>query len=99
MLFTAFSQKGLINLEHFKKTLEPFFILNGWDIDITFKEVYEITKIEYNLYVTNFNDMTSEVFNHKTQPDLSVLKAAVCSAAIHLIAVAFVQHNSTHRTR
>ena len=82
MLFTAYSQKGLINKDHFKKTLEPFFTLNNWDIDITFKEIYEITNIEYNLYVTNFNDMTSEVFNHKTQPDLSVLKAALCSAAI-----------------
>ena len=82
MLFTAYSQKGLINKDHFKKTLEPFFTLNNWDIDITFKEIYEITNIEYNLYVTNFNDMTSEVFNYKTQPDLSVLKAVLCSAAI-----------------
>ena len=82
MIFLAFSQKGLINLDHFKKTLEPFFTLNGWNIDITLKELYDLTNIEYNLYVTNFNTMTSEIFNYKTQPDLPVIKAALVSAAI-----------------
>ena len=81
---------------HFKKTLEPFFTLNGWDIDITFKELYELTNIEYNLYVTNFNSMTSEIFNYKTQPDLSVIKAAVCSAAIPPVVSPFIIDNKLY---
>lgn len=82
MLFNAFYQKGLISSAHFEKTLEPFFTLNEWDINITLKELYDKTNIELNLYVTNLTSVTSEVFNYKTQPNLSVIKAATISAAI-----------------
>ena len=82
MIFSAFSQKGLINSSHFEKTLEPFFAVREWDININLKELYDLTNIELNLYVTNFDKITSEVFNYKTHPELSVIKAASISAAL-----------------
>ena len=82
MIFNAFSQKGLINVSHFEKTLEPFFAVKEWDININLKELYDLTNIELNMYVTNFDNITSEVFNYKTHPELSVIKAVSISAAL-----------------
>lgn len=82
MMFGAYTKKGIIDISHFEKSFEPFFSVKDWDINITMKEVYDITNIEINMYVTNFYEMKSEVFNYKTQPDLPILKAVSMSAAL-----------------
>ena len=82
MLMSAYTNKGIIGLDHLKKAMEPIFKAKDINIDITFKELYELTKIEFYVYVTNFNDMILEIFNHKTKPDLSIMKAINMSAAL-----------------
>ena len=82
MMFGAYMKKGIIDISHFEKSLEPFFSVRDWNINITMKEVYDITNIEINMYVTNFYEMKSEVFNYKTQPNLPILKAVSMSAAL-----------------
>lgn len=87
MMFGAYTKKGIIDISHFEKSFGPFFSVKDWDINITMKEVYDITNIEINMYVTNFYEMKSEVFNYKTQPDLPILKAVSISSALPPVVV------------
>lgn len=96
MIFSAFSQKGLINSGHFEKTFVPFFAVREWDININLKDLYDITNIELNLYVTDFDKITSEVFNYKTHPELSVIKAASISAALPPVVSPSIVNNTLY---
>lgn len=82
MMFGAYMKKGIIDISYFEKSLAPFFSVRDWDINMTMKELYDLTNIEVNMYVTNFNNMTSEIFNYKTQPDIPIIKAVAISASL-----------------
>jgi predicted acylesterase/phospholipase RssA len=74
---------GLYNREPFIKILEPIFAANDLDIrKTTMLELYEHTKIDIHIYVTDLNEMKSVSINHKTHPEWRVLDAIYASCCI-----------------
>lgn len=74
---------GLFNsneclITYFKK----FFIHKNIDIDITFKQLYEITNIKLVITGSNINNNRLEYFNYIDTPDMEVIKANEISSCI-----------------
>jgi len=82
MLMYAYNDKGLVNTTHFETAFKPLMNYIDLSLDITLKELYDKTNIDFYLYVTNFTDMKLEIFNHKTHPDIKLLTAIHISSAL-----------------
>ena len=52
--------------------------------NITFKELYNMSKIELNINTTCLDDLTTVIFNYKTHPDVSILEICLNSMRIPL---------------
>ena len=52
--------------------------------DLTFKELFEITKIKYTLAVTNFTEQKLEYWNHETKPNMSIIMGVLASSRVPL---------------
>ena len=52
--------------------------------DITFKELYEKTKIKYTLAVTNFTKQKLEYWNYETKPNMSIILGVLASSRVPL---------------
>jgi len=83
-MYEIINNKGLLDYTVFQKIINPLITVKNLDENITLKELYEYTKIDYHLYTTNINNQKpmSVDLSHKTHPDLEVYKAIAMSAAI-----------------
>ena len=82
MLMCAFTDKGLVNEEHFATAFKPLMSTVELSIDATLKDLYDRTNIDFNLYITNFTDMKLDVLSHKTHPDIKIITAIHISSAL-----------------
>ena len=88
-----FYNKGLLNLEFVKKCLQPLFFAKDMDLEITLKEFYELTNIEFNLYTCNFTRFEKEKLNYITNPNLQLIEAIYMSLTIPLLCVPFYKND------
>lgn len=89
-----FYNKGLLNLNFVKKCLQPLFFAKDIDIEITLKDFYELTNIEFNLYTCNFTKFEKEKLNYINTPNLPVIEAIYMSLTIPLLCVPFYKNDS-----
>lgn len=82
LLLESFNKKGVYNIDHFIKMLKPLFEIKDYSIDMTLKELYDITKITLNIFVTEINSLTLMKMNHITYPDMKVVKAVYMSSTL-----------------
>ena len=86
-MYEIINNKGLLDYTVFQKIINPLITVKNLDENITLKELYEYTKIDYHLYTTNINNQKPICIDlsHKTHPDLEVYKAIAMSSAIPVI--------------
>lgn len=85
MLIDMFAQKGYFNRDFFTNMFSGLFHNAKLSKTITFKELYEFSKINLNIYTVNLNSYTLEVLSHKTTPDLEVIQGLHMSCAIPFV--------------
>ena len=78
--------KGLIDIEYLYIFADPLLKTVEWSNKITLKEVYDITKIDLYIYVTNYNTITPYCFHYATDPDIPLLTAIYMSSSVPLLA-------------
>jgi len=86
MCIDVVQSKGFINIEYLYIFAEPLLKTVEWSKNITLKEVYDITKIDLYIYVTNYNTMTAYCFHYATDPDIPLLHAIYMSSSLPLLA-------------
>jgi predicted acylesterase/phospholipase RssA len=86
MCLGMIQSKGLIDIEYLYIFAEPLLKTVEWSNQITLKEVYDITKIDLYIYVTNYNTMTPYCFHYATDPDIPLLMASYMSSSVPLLA-------------
>ena len=84
-LFKIFNDKGILDQSVVEDIFIPILKTRGLKKNITFKELYEYSKIEYNIYSFNLNEFKGECFNHIKTPDLEVLKGVYMSCSLPII--------------
>ena len=57
----------------------------GLKSTVTFKQLYDHSKIKYNIYAFNLNTFTSECFNYENTPDLEVIKGIYMSSSFPIL--------------
>lgn len=82
MVMGAYKNKGVVNRNYFEIALISLFNTLDIPITISMKEFYQKSNITLHFYVTNFNDMKLENFNHETYPDLQLLDALQATCAL-----------------
>ena len=86
MCLDMIQSKGLIDIEYLYIFAGPLLKTVEWNNQITLKEVYDITKIDLYIYVTNYNTMMPYCFHYATDPDMPLLMAIYMSSSIPLLA-------------
>lgn len=79
--------KGIFDYTIIKKIINPLITVQNLDENITLKQLYEYSNIDFHLYTTDLNnDKPRGVdLSHKTHPDLEVYKAIAMSSAIPIV--------------
>lgn len=82
IIFQAFQSKGLFDIKNFEQILVPIIKSCGIERTITFKELYDINGIDFNIYVTELNTLKMIRLSHDTSPDNNVIDGIYKSCAI-----------------
>ena len=80
--FNIYYKNGLLNTNFIINIIKPILNYKQININITLKEFYELTKIDFFLLATDIDNMTSVLFNHKTHPHLELYKAIYMSCSL-----------------
>lgn len=81
-IFDLDNEKGLISHNFIKETLECFYNSKDIDININFKDLYEISNKSLHFYSIKLNDYTLTEFSYKTTPDMPVILACIASCSL-----------------
>ena len=87
--------KGFINRKFLTDILEEFLKSKDIDINITLKDLHDITNIELYFYGTKIDDYSLQELSHKTTPDMSVVLASTISCCIPPV-FGPVKYNNEH---
>ena len=85
MLLDMFANKGYFGIDFFNNIFSGLLHNAKLPKTLTFKELFEYSNINLNIYTVNINEYKLEVLNHKTTPDLQVMQGLHMSCAIPFI--------------
>ena len=81
-IFDAFYNKGLFDKKIMEITFKPLLEAKDLSLNITLKEFYEYSKIEFHLYAFELNKFETVDISYKTHPDLLLVQALLMSSAL-----------------
>lgn len=81
-ILNAIYSKGFLNINFIRDIFANHFKHKNLKLDLTMKELYDYSKIDFNIYVFNISTFESEIFNHKKNPELKVLEAIYMSCSL-----------------
>lgn len=84
-IFEAFSKKGLFDEKVIHIFFKPFFNAIDLSIDITMRELYEYSKIDFHVFSLEMNQFEMIDVSHTTHPDLKVFDAIHMTTALPLV--------------
>ena len=96
MLLDTFTNKGYFNRTFFSNIFSGLLHNAKLSKNITFKELYEYSNINLNIYTVNISEWRLETLNHKTTPDLEIIQALHMSCAIPFIFQPVFYNNCTY---
>jgi predicted acylesterase/phospholipase RssA len=83
--FEIYYKKGLFQFSMVEEILIPLMTAKDLSKDITLKEFYENTKIDFHCFTVEINSFEKVDLNHKTHPDLSLIKALEMTSAVPIL--------------
>ena len=81
-IFDAFYNKGLYDKKLIEIVFKPLLEAKDLSLQITLKEFYEYSKIEFHLYAFELNKFETVDISYKTHPDLLLVQALLMSSAL-----------------
>jgi len=83
-LFNIFYTKGIIKTEFFKEIIRPIILASKFNLNdnSTLLELYNETKIKFNLISVELNNLDKIIINYETFPDLKIYEAINMSCGI-----------------
>lgn len=82
LAFEYFEKFGVDDGSQLKKFVSSILKAKGYNINITFKELYEKTNYYFRCFATNLNNCTLKEFSYKETPHEHVLFGVVASMSI-----------------
>jgi predicted patatin/cPLA2 family phospholipase len=84
-VFSIFSKKGFYDVSIIDIFFKPFFDSLDISLNITFKDFFELTKIDLHFFSLDVNSFIIDDFSYTSTPDLAILNCAYMSATIPLL--------------
>lgn len=84
-LFELIDDKGLLDNKLFVEIFTPLLKCKGLKPNITLKEFYEFTKVDFYIFGTRLNKWESVKISHHTHPNISLIDAIYISSSLPLI--------------
>tara|TARA_B100000902_G_scaffold276439_1_gene262214 strand:- start:19 stop:894 length:876 start_codon:yes stop_codon:yes gene_type:complete len=81
-ILNAIYSKGFLNVNFIRDIFANHFKHKNLKLDLTMKELYEYSNIEFYVYAFNISTFEGEVFSYKNFPDLKVLDAIYMSCSL-----------------
>lgn len=82
IIFQTFQSKGIFDIKIIEKILDPIMKSSEIERNITFKELYQTNGIDFNVYVSELNNLEMVRLSHETTPDEKIISAIYKSCAI-----------------
>lgn len=95
-MINLYDNIGLFNLNYIKEMLNPLFKSKNINIDITFKDFFEINNKYLNIFSTNHNTFNSKKFSYKETPDMKVVEAIYMSCTVPFLLKPIKYNNVYH---
>lgn len=84
-IIEAFENQGIFNQNTMNQLIEPLFLGKDIPLDITLKEYYERTHIDFHITTSEVVSFKLNVLSHKTHPEWKLLDAIYASCTIPVI--------------
>jgi NTE family protein len=84
-LIQSFDSRGILDKNIIHEIIHPLFRAKHIDIECTMKELYEITKIDLHIFVTELNSYKLVDICHMDYPDWKLVDAIYASCCLPLI--------------
>jgi predicted acylesterase/phospholipase RssA len=81
----SYNKRGFFDINVMKETFSPLFKGKDISMDITMKEFYELTNIEFHAIASELNSYELIDFSYKTHPDWKVIEVLYCSACLPIM--------------
>lgn len=81
-IINLYSKKGLYDVDIFIKLMEPLLTYKNLTKDSTLLDLYNVTKIKFNIFTTKVNSMETVIFNHIDFPHYKIVDCLYMSSCI-----------------
>lgn len=81
----AFETKGMVPKTIYEEVMKPLFAAKDIPLNVTMREFYEITGIEFHVYAAELNQLQIVDVSYKTHPDWTVTKALHCTCNVPIV--------------
>lgn len=81
-IFESYYNKGLFDKKITEIMFKPLLQAKNLELNITLKEFYEFSKIDFHLFTFELHTFKTVELSHTTHPDLSLLQALTMSSAL-----------------
>ena len=84
-ILNIYYSKGLLDSNTIIKVIKPLLLSKCLNIDITLRELYDYTKIDFHIFTTNINKIISVDLNHISSPDLKLYDAITMTSCVPIL--------------
>jgi predicted acylesterase/phospholipase RssA len=77
----SYYNKGLFDVKLIEIIFKPLLQAKNMEINVTLKEFYEFSKIDFHIFTFELNNFETVELSHITHPNLSLLQALTMSSA------------------
>lgn len=81
-IFEAYNKKGLFDKKLAEIIFSPLLKAKDLELNITLKEFYDYSKIDFHLYTFELNNFQTLDLSHETHPDLPLMQALTMSCGL-----------------
>jgi len=95
-IIDSYYNKGLFDKKLAEIIFKPLLQAKDLELNITLKEFYDFSKIDFHLFAFELNNFETVEMSHSTHPDLSLLQALTMSSALPGIFMPIIIDNNCY---
>jgi patatin-like phospholipase/acyl hydrolase len=84
-LMSAVERRGIFDQTSLRELFLPFFLARDISIDITLRDFYDITQVDFHCFSTEISELKTVDFSHKTHPEWKLIDAVYCSSCLPIL--------------
>lgn len=84
-LLNFYDNCGVFTINHFQDAWSPLLLGANYTIDVTLKEFYEKTQVDFFIYAIEIDTFELTCFSYKTHPHVKLVEACYASCSIPVI--------------